>query len=102
MTERRDEDGAFAATVAPDAHADLALARTIASTDPALARTVAASGSSAVQAGARDPSTLTGEHPGRYERKDEIGRGGMGRVVLVRDTHLGRDVALKELLSQGP
>jgi serine/threonine protein kinase/WD40 repeat protein len=98
MTERRDDEEAFAATVAPD---DPALARTMASTDPAFARTMAASGPADVQSGPRDPSTLTAEHSGRYERKEEIGRGGMGRVVLVRDTHLGRDVALKELLSQG-
>ena len=33
-----------------------------------------------------------------YERGREIGRGGMGRVVLARDLRLGRAVAIKELL----
>src|SRR5690348_12331752 len=45
------------------------------------------------------------EAPGRYtylspegERGAEIGRGGIGRVLLVMDAHLGREVAIKELL----
>ena len=36
--------------------------------------------------------------PDRYERGREIGRGGMGRVILARDRRLGRAVAIKELL----
>lgn len=38
------------------------------------------------------------ETPGRYSVHSEHGRGGMGRVLLVHDEHMGRDVALKELL----
>src|SRR5262249_6956972 len=45
------------------------------------------------------------EAPGRYaylspdgERGAEIGRGGIGRVLLAMDSHLGREVAIKELL----
>ncbi len=38
------------------------------------------------------------ETPGRYTRESEHARGGMGRVLLVHDEHLGRDIALKELL----
>ncbi len=47
------------------------------------------------------------EHPNRYafaKGKDLggsiIGRGGIGRVLLVEDLHLGRQVALKELLEE--
>ena len=109
------DDGARAKVEDAD---DAALARTIASgdiprtnapgvatdlrsPDPAFAATMTPEVASArVSAGT---STLTTEHPGRYVRQDEIGRGGMGRVVSVKDTHLGREVALKELLDQsGP
>jgi len=38
------------------------------------------------------------ESPGRYTGASEHARGGMGRVLLVHDEHLGREVALKELL----
>jgi serine/threonine protein kinase len=38
------------------------------------------------------------ESPGRYSQISEYGRGGMGKVLLVHDQYLGRDVALKELL----
>ena len=39
------------------------------------------------------------EQPGRYRSLREIGRGGMGRVTLVEDHQLGREVAMKELLA---
>lgn len=38
------------------------------------------------------------EAPGRYEQIGEHSRGGMGRILLVHDQSIGRDVALKELL----
>ena len=40
-----------------------------------------------------------GGFPDRFEPGDEIGRGGMGRVVEARDKLLGRTVALKEALA---
>lgn len=45
----------------------------------------------------RRPSTLR-EQPGRYTSRSEYSRGGMGRILLVHDQYLARDVALKELL----
>jgi len=39
--------------------------------------------------------------PRRYERRGEIGAGGLGRVFIADDRWLGRDVALKEALDDG-
>ena len=38
------------------------------------------------------------EVKGRYGRESEHARGGMGRVLIVHDNFIGRDIALKELL----
>ncbi|MCP4645470.1 MAG: protein kinase [bacterium] len=40
------------------------------------------------------------ELPGRYTRISEHGKGGMGRVLLVHDVKMGREVALKELMPE--
>jgi eukaryotic-like serine/threonine-protein kinase len=51
-----------------------------------------------------DEQAVSAEQPGRYETlsiNPEIGRGGIGRIVAVLDAHLGREIALKELLPQG-
>lgn len=45
-------------------------------------------------------ATVTVEHPNRYTIKAEHGRGGIGRVLLAFDEHIGREVALKELIPQ--
>jgi len=42
------------------------------------------------------------ETPGRYTGASEHARGGMGRVLLVYDEHLGREIAMKELLPYAP
>ena len=47
-----------------------------------------------------DTERITYEHPGRYEIKGEFGRGGIGRVLIAFDEHIGREVALKELLPE--
>ncbi|MBO4710309.1 protein kinase [bacterium] len=43
--------------------------------------------------------TVTDEMPGRYEIIEELARGGSGRILVVFDRHIGRKIAMKELLS---
>ena len=46
-----------------------------------------------------DPTAVAkAEYAQRYELREEVGRGGIGRVVLAFDPRLGREVAIKELL----
>src|SRR2546421_6258063 len=46
----------------------------------------------------RADQNLTPETKGRYQVRREFGRGGMSVVYLAHDAHIGRDVALKQLL----
>ena len=48
------------------------------------------------------PATPAPADGPRYATRDEIARGGMGRVVEAADTLLGRIVAIKEVLSTDP
>ena len=45
-----------------------------------------------------EPLNAVTETPGRYRNGTEYDSGGMGRILLVHDQFLSRDVALKELL----
>ncbi|HQM51233.1 MAG TPA: DUF2157 domain-containing protein [Candidatus Hydrogenedentes bacterium] len=47
-------------------------------------------------------SMILDEAPGRYSQRGEHSRGGMGRILLVHDQIIGRDIALKELLPPAP
>ncbi len=49
-----------------------------------------------------EATTLTVVEPDRYEIIGEVGRGGLGRVLEVRDPRLDRTVALKELVDHDP
>lgn len=46
------------------------------------------------------PAQITPETIGRYTRGSEYARGGIGRILLVHDEQIGRDVILKELLPE--
>ena len=48
------------------------------------------------------PIALPLADPGRFQLEDEIGRGGVGRVVRAVDRPLGRAVAIKQILTDAP
>lgn len=50
---------------------------------------------------ADDDERVSPEQAGRYTVKGVHGRGGQARVLLAFDEHIGRDVAIKELLTEG-
>ena len=50
--------------------------------------------------GSVDTERITEEQAGRYTEGEELGRGGIGRVCVAFDAHLGREVARKELLAR--
>ena len=49
-------------------------------------------------AGSKDVASTAKIERGRYSDITELARGGIGRVILVNDEELGRQIALKELL----
>lgn len=48
--------------------------------------------------GAAEDARITAEVPGRYQLRGEKGRGGQSVVHLAYDEHIGREIALKQLL----
>ena len=66
---------------------------------------VAAAGAAAAPA-PDDSAQVTSEEPSRYAYRGgaaesaEIARGGMGRILVALDRHVGREIALKELLPE--
>jgi WD40 repeat protein len=75
--------------------------------DPNATRSASPSGTEPTRASVPTPGTLPSSaaaqvrDPHRYLIIGEHGRGGLGRVSRAHDRDLGRDVAIKELLSRG-
>ena len=68
-----------------------------------LGKTLPRTGSTPAHAPAGERPVLPTQLEGRYtlpegQSDPELGRGGMGRVLTLIDTHLKREVAVKELL----
>ncbi len=70
------------------------------STVPGGARHLSEEAPEALPPEQRADENLTPEAPGRYQVRREFGRGGMSVVYLAHDSHIGRDVALKQLLPE--
>src|SRR6266849_3749968 len=70
------------------------------STVPGGARQLAEEAPEALPPEQRADENLTPEAPGRYQVRREFGRGGMSVVYLAHDSHIGREVALKQLLPE--
>ncbi len=65
-------------------------------TDPEVKAKLDTMGASLARPGSVVPAVK--EHEQRYTLLKEYSKGGMGKILLVRDEHLGRDIALKQLL----
>ncbi len=91
-----DLDPALAATIAPDSDASVPSD----SADGTAATVADPSSHDGLMLGSVDAEHVTEEQPGRYREGRELGRGGIGRVCVAADAHLGREVARKELLAR--
>ena len=52
-----------------------------------------------LQPGKTDEMAVTDEPLGRYEIIEELAHGGSGKILAVFDRHIGRKIAMKELIS---
>ena len=76
-------------------------------TDPAIANTLAAGTNAGPTVAAAIPQPGAGRIPAelegsRYRLGEQIGRGGMGEVLLAHDELIGRDVAVKRIRQEHP
>ena len=46
-----------------------------------------------------DETAVTDEPSGRYEIIEELAHGGSGKILVAFDRHIGRKIAMKELIS---
>ena len=89
-------------TVQADRHDDVPETRPAGQSAGDPTRTGEPLGSPRIATASTDPVPATRlRDPDRYRIVGEHGRGGLGRVSRVHDRDLGRDIAIKELISRG-
>lgn len=96
-------DPSAAPTMASSPGGDLSHAPTMMSGkhEPGAAPTILGAGpSGTARRSSGDTLPAVQEHFGRYDFVKELAAGGMGKLVIVHDQHLGRDIALKTLLPE--
>ncbi|MCK4665738.1 protein kinase [Candidatus Dependentiae bacterium] len=66
---------------------------------PSLGGTAESTAADTTETDLTNKEKLTIQQPGRYTIMGEKGRGGIGKVLLAFDSHLGREIAVKELIA---
>src|SRR5262245_48854481 len=104
-TNHNTDDGADSKPTEPDVPAETQSASTslgvTITTESTAVAVDSASLAPAPAAGAQHQGPVPGRRMGRYHIVGEHGRGALGRVSRAHDSDLGRDIAIKELISIG-
>jgi eukaryotic-like serine/threonine-protein kinase len=95
---RAADPGATVVSEKPPPGVDDTFSRETVLSDPDQTRVTSLQDQMAAGGDAADAVPAVKEHHGRYRLLKEFAAGGMGKILLVQDGHIGREIALKQLL----